>query len=414
MKRINNIYPNIVSVENLKLADCKAAKGKKQQPGVIQHRKREASNILALHNSLVNKTFTTSKYNVFKVFDPKEREVYSLPYFPDRIVHHAVMNVLEPMFTSTFTADTFSCIKGKGISGAMAAVKEALKDVDNTTYCLKLDIKKFYPSIDHDVLKGLLRRKIKDKDLLWLLDDVIDSAPGVPIGNYLSQYFANFYLAYFDHWIKEEKRVKYYFRYADDLVILSPDKNHLHALLADIRQYLHINLKLTIKENYQVFPVAARSIDFVGYRFYHTHTLMRKNIKKRFARAVASTKNRQSLAAYFGWAKHCNSINLLKKLKMKNFGDLNVKRRTTSFVGDKVKIKRILNQALVIHDFKLEPSKFEGERLTLQLEVAGEKCVLFTGSSVLKDQINQIKKPEDLPFKAKIIAVDDSYEFVSV
>ena len=114
---------------------------------------------------------------------------------------------------------------------------------------------KFYPSIDHEILKQVVRRKIKDKRLLWLLDEIIDSADGVPIGNYLSQYFANLYLAYFDHWIKEEKRIKYYYRYADDIVILGSDKNELHSLLHEIRAYLSDRLKLKVKRNYQVFPV---------------------------------------------------------------------------------------------------------------------------------------------------------------
>ncbi len=314
MKRLNNLYEKIISIENLTLADQKARKGKAGQYGVQAHDKKRETNILHLHHLLKNKTYTTSRYSVFTVRDPKEREVYRLPYYPDRIVHHAIMIHLEPIFVSTFTADTYSCIKGKGIHASANALRKALKDVPGTQYCLKLDIKKFYPNIDHDILKSLLRRKLKDKDLLWLLDNIIDSANGVPIGNYLSQYFANFYLTYFDHWIKEEKKVKYYFRYADDLVVLSDNKPYLHQLLADIRSYLQEELKLTVKSNYQVFPVAARSIDFVGYRFYHTHTLLRKGIKKNFARMLSKRKNTASIASYNGWAKHCNSKNLIKKL----------------------------------------------------------------------------------------------------
>jgi hypothetical protein len=160
----------------------------------------------------------------------------------------------------------------------------------------------------------LLRRKIKDNDLLWLLDEIIDSTGGLPIGNYLSQYLANFYLTYFDHWMKEEIRVKYYFRYADDMVILSGDKSSLHQLLSEIIEYLNTNLKLEVKQNYQVFPVASRGIDFVGYVFYHTHTRLRKNIKQNFARMLRYRRNKQSIASYRGWAVHCNSKNLLKKL----------------------------------------------------------------------------------------------------
>jgi retron-type reverse transcriptase len=314
MKRINNLYEKIYNIENLELADQIARKGKSDQPGVILHDKNREENIQSLYRMLKDKTYRTSDYTTFKIFEPKERIIFRLPYFPDRITHHAVMNILEPIFVNTFTVDTYSCIKKRGIHAAANAVKLALKDTSDTQFCLKLDIKKFYPSIDHTVLKQLLRRKFKDKDLLWLLDEIIDSTDGLPIGNYLSQYFANFYLAYFDHWMKEEKHVRYYFRYADDLVILSSNKPYLHELLAEIRTYLDEKLKLTIKHTYQVFPVNDRGIDFVGYVFRHTHTLLRKSIKQNFARMLASNKNKQSIASYRGWACHCNSKNLLKKL----------------------------------------------------------------------------------------------------
>lgn len=314
MKRLYNLFEKVYELENLRLADAKARKGKSAQYGVISHDKNKEGNILKLHEMLKEKTYTTSEYTTFKILDPKERDVFRLPFFPDRITHHAIMNIMEPIFISTFTADTYSCIKGKGIHAAAFAVQKALKDVNGTKYCLKLDIKKFYPSIDHEILKKLLARKIKDKDLIWLLNDIIDSSSGVPIGNYLSQYFANFYLTYFDHWIKEQYAVKYYFRYADDLVILSDNKPYLHKLLLEIKRYLMDNLKLTVKSNYQVFPVEARSIDFVGYRFYHTHTLLRKSIKQNFARMIANRKNDASIASYYGWAKHADTIHLLKKL----------------------------------------------------------------------------------------------------
>lgn len=311
---MNNLFDNISSMENLEVADSIARKGKSYQRGIWIHDRNKEANLIALQTSLINQTYRTSAYTIFKIYEPKEREIFRLPYYPDRITHHAVMNVLEPVFTSVFTADTYSCIKGRGIHGAANAVKLALRDQPGTEYCLKLDIRKFYPSISHGILKGLLRRKFKDARLLWLLDEIIDSAPGLPIGNYLSQYFANFYLTYFDHWLKENRGVKYYFRYADDLVILDPSKPYLHQLLGDIRQYLSENLRLEIKGNYQVFPVAARGIDFVGYKFYHTHTRLRKSIKQNFARMVAKRKTQASVASYNGWAVHCNSRHLLKKL----------------------------------------------------------------------------------------------------
>lgn len=314
MRRINNLYESIVDMDNLRRADRNAQRGKSKQYGVISHQSQPETNLFLLHEMLLNRTYKTSEYTTFKIYEPKEREVYRLPYFPDRITHHAIMNVLEPVFVSRFSGNTYSCIKGRGIHAASRAVRSALKDVPGTTYCLKLDIKKFYPSVDHNILKNLLRRKIKDNDLLWLLDEIIDSAPGLPIGNYLSQYLANFYLTYFDYWIKEVLKVKYYFRYADDIVILLDNKPGLHIILSQIRRYLGNELKLQVKENYQVFPVRSRGIDFVGYRMYHTHTLLRKRIKKNFARMLIKRRNRASIASYMGWASHANTKHLLKKL----------------------------------------------------------------------------------------------------
>ena len=314
MKRVNNIYEKIISVDNLILANIKARKGKGSQYGIKVFDKSPEKNIDELHKMLIEKKYKTSEYTTFKIFEPKERLVFRLPYFPDRITHHAVMNVLEPIFTKLFTADTYSCIKGRGIHGAANNLKKALQNKNETMYCLKLDIVKFYPNVDHEILKQLLRKKFKDQDLLWLLDEIIESAEGLPIGNYLSQYLANFYLTYFDHWIKETMQVKYYFRYADDIVILSNNKPHLHQILFEIKKYLNDNLKLQVKGDYQVFPVKSRGIDFVGYVFYHTHTMLRKSIKKRFAKAVSKTKNKATIASYYGWAKHCNSKHLLKKL----------------------------------------------------------------------------------------------------
>jgi len=314
MKRIGNLYHLITDIDNLRLADENAQKGKSTRYGVILHNKNKEANLLKLQKMLQVKTFKTSSYQVFKVYEPKERNVYRLPYFPDRITHHAIMNILEPIFIRCFTADTYSSIKGKGIHQASDKLKLALKNISETTYCLKLDVTKFYPNIDHNILKSLLRKKFKDSDLFWLLDEIIESAPGLPIGNYLSQTFANFYLTYFDHWIKEDKAVKYYFRYADDIVILASNKPYLHALLNDIKIYLKSNLKLDVKGNYQIFPVQSRGIDFVGYVHFHTHTKLRKSIKKNFARMLKSNPNKASTASYLGWAKHCDSNHLIKKL----------------------------------------------------------------------------------------------------
>lgn len=313
MKRISNLYAQICSLKNLQEADAKAQKGKVGQYGVELHNRNREGNLLVLQDALQSRTFRTSTYDVFTVHEPKERIVYRLPYFPDRIAHHAIMNVLEPIFVANFTTDTYSCLKTRGIHACLRRLKADLRDVTGTKYCLKLDITKFYPSIDHDILKVLLRRKFKDPDLLWLLDEIIDSAPGLPIGNYLSQYLSNFFLSYFDHWIKEEKRVRYYYRYADDLVILHSDSAFLHTLLEEVRTYLE-GLKLMVKDNYQVFPVEARGIDFIGYVCYHTHVRIRKSIKQNAARKLATNPDHKSKSSYLGWLGHANARHLTKKL----------------------------------------------------------------------------------------------------
>jgi RNA-directed DNA polymerase len=333
LKRVNNTYHLITDLENLQAADAIARRGKSKQTGVRIHDQNKDANIEALHDSLCRQTFKTSNYSTFTVYEPKERLVYALPYFPDRIAHHAIMNVLKPVFTACFTADTYSCIKGRGIHAAANNVKKALRDEAGTRYCLKLDIRKFYPSVNHIVLKQLLRKKFKDEKLLELLYEIIDSADGLPIGNLMSQYLANFYLCFFDHWLKEVKGVKHYFRYCDDLVILSSDKAALHQLRIDIADYLQDNLKLQLKSNYQVFPVTSRGIDFVGYVFYHTHTLIRKYIKQNFARKLSGNASKETIAAYWGWLKHCNSKNLIKKLTNEKFQRTGDYHRYSKFYG---------------------------------------------------------------------------------
>ena len=345
MKRIGNLYDKIISLDNLRLADEKARRGKLHTYGVrVQDRNRDA-NILALHEALLTKTFKTSRYEVFTVFEPKERLIYRLPYYPDRILHHAIMNVLEPIWVSVFPYNTYSCIKGRGIHGAMTRVKKILRDHENSRYCLKIDIKKFYPSIDHAVIKQIIRRKIKCKNTLALLDEIIDSvnsAPdpldksqtcrgrSLPIGNYLSQYLANLVLSYLLHRINKDNRVKGVL-YADDGTYFSASKETLHELLEIIRQTLQDELKLTLKDNYQIFPVAwnryddsGRGVDFVGFVFYRNQICIRKSIKQNFCRAAARQNRRsppmsyiaykQGICSWLGWAKYSNAKHLLQTI----------------------------------------------------------------------------------------------------
>lgn len=323
MKRYNNLFDKIVSLDNLYEADKRARRQKSHRPEVMLFDKNKDNLLLDLQRKLINGEYETSEYYVFKIYEPKEREIFKLPYYPDRIVHHAIMNIMEPIWVSAFVKGTYSCIRKRGIHKALKDVKFALKDEINTQYCLKLDIRKFYPSIDHDILKTIIRKKIKDKRLLSLLDEIIESAQGVPIGNYLSQFFANLYLTYLDHWIKEQKKVRYYFRYADDIVILGRDKQELRDLFYNIQDYLNNKLKLNFKDNWQIFKVDSRGIDFVGYRIFHTHTLLRKHIKKNFCKKINKLNKKQNLdkdtykqkiCSYIGQIKYCNGRNLLNKM----------------------------------------------------------------------------------------------------
>lgn len=330
MKRIGNIYKQIISVDNLMAADAEARQGKAHSYGVRLHDENRIANIYTLHDSLLTKSFKTSPYHIFTIFEPKERQIYRLPYYPDRIVHHAIMRVLEPIWGRTLTHNTFSCIKGRGIQGCANYVRRIIRKFSGSKlYCLKIDIKKFYPSIDHNVLKVLIRKKIKDDDLLWLLDEIIDSTDGLPIGNYSSQFLANLTLCYFMHSLNEVYRVPCC-EYADDIVVFGSDKDALRSLFFDfIKPYIEGELNLEIKDNWQIFPIAynrqdkpGRGLDYVGFVFYRNQLFMRKRIKQNLCRAAAKLKYkninekqyRMALAPWLGWVKHSNSRNLINKI----------------------------------------------------------------------------------------------------
>lgn len=408
MKRVNNIYDKICAKDNLYLAYNKAKKGKSKTYGVILFTQQLEANINRLHDELNEEIYTTSEYSVFKIYDPKERVIYRLP-FRDRVVHHAIMNILEPIWVSLFISQTYSCIKQRGIHKALSDLKRDLKDVNGTRYCLKFDIKKYYPSVDHESLQLLIRKKIKDVKLLRLLDSIIQSAPGIPIGNYLSQYFSNLYLSYFDHYVKEVLKVKYYYRYADDIVILSNTKANLHALFAQINNYLSAELKLTIKNNYQIFPVESRGIDFIGYVFYHSHILMRKSIKKNFCRKVARLNKQKisekeykiRISSHLGWVKHCNSKHLIKTLcDMKRFSEfgINSLEDRNIFPVPIISIEEVTNREIEVLDYEPGVKTKHGEnRYVVKIKVDNVERKFFTNATPIKDALSKISK-KDLPF----------------
>lgn len=418
VKRLNNIYDKICTLDNLKLAYQNARKGKVKSYGVLAFEKDIEGNLTKLLGDLKKLNFKTSKYNTFILNEyGKDRVISRLPFYPDRIVHHLLMLELEQVWCNIFIRDTYACIKGRGIHDGLKRLNEALKNND-TIYCLKIDVRKFYPSIDHDILKTIIRKKIKDERLLFVLDEIIDSAEGVPIGNYLSQYFANLYLAYFDHYMKEVQQVKYYFRYADDIVVLHSDKKYLHALLVNISDYMVNDLKLNLKGNYQVFPTDKRGIDFLGYVSYSTHIKLRKSIKQRMFRNIKNITAgniAQKTSAYNGWLKYCNSTNLKARyisMIKKRFSELGIKYDTENLLGEKIKIAKVIGKEIIVKAYKLTKSKYEKTEhcLTIQVEINGEDKIIFTGSNALKKQIEQVNI-DDFPFITTIENINETYQF---
>lgn len=326
MKRYNGLYKKICDIDNIIKSHANAKKGKRHYREVKMIDADPEKYLLEIKNMLESKTFQNSSYTFFQKFDRssnKIRIIHKLPYFPDRIIHHCIVQVLEPIWMKTLIKDTYASLKGRGIHAGVKRVKNALKDVENTRYCLKMDVRQFYPSIDHEILLKIIESKIKDADVLWLLKIIINShSPGVPIGNYLSQFFGNIFLCKLDHMVKEELRCKYYFRYCDDIVIFGKDKTRLHQIRKNIQSFLQ-NMKLELKKNYQVFPVDSRGVDFLGYRFFHGYTLLRKSIVNRFKsqmmniqnnwKIMSETKVINSIMSYYGWMSHANCKRLSTK-----------------------------------------------------------------------------------------------------
>lgn len=434
MKRYGNLYARICDIGNLRLAADNAANGKRKRGEVTSFFAGLDENLERLHRELTEKRYRTAPYDVFIKYEGKRREIYKLP-FRDRVVHWAIMQVLEPIWTPQFTADTHACIKGRGMHSLLRKLRDDLRtDSAGTAYCLKLDVRKFYPSIDHDKMKAVVRRKIKDPDVLWLLDGIIDSAPGVPIGNYISQYFANLYLSELDHLLKEVAGVRYYYRYADDMVLLAGDKPTLHGWLVFINDWLNEERHVDLKSNYQVFPVESRGIDFVGYVTFHTHCLARKKNKQGLCRELAKLRKAGVpeaqimllTASRAGFMQHCDSKHLFKVLNMKKFSDL-VPKTTGNLTGTKYHIDAILNREIHLTGYKLAPSKFNNDQsLTLQYEIEEQltetgadgqsrpvidddgnpvtgwvKHISFTGSQALIRQLEGVEITE--PLRAKII-----------
>lgn len=315
MKRHGNLYDKICDLENIKLAHKNARKGKKKRNGqpydeIVMIDADLDKYCLEISEMLRNKEFVNSKYTMFTVNDRgKTREIYKLPYYPDRIIHHAIMQILEPIWRKVLIADTYQAIKGRGIHKAIKKMNKVIKTAENLYY-LQVDVSKFYPSVDNEILKMIIRKKLKCQDTLWLLDTIIDSIKGLPIGNYISQYFGNLYLNELDRYMKEVVKVKHYYRYCDDIVILSIDKAELHKYKFDIIIALD-ELNLSIKNNHKVSKIQ-EGLNFLGVVQYGSYTLLRKKIASNIKKS-----EERSLPSYEGLATIANCYNLLKTRRNK-------------------------------------------------------------------------------------------------
>lgn len=413
MKRYGYLIEQVVEESNLLEAFRMVMRGKKRTRTVRLFKKNRDAILAEIADEIRSGRYAPSGFHEFEVVENgKTREIQSLP-FKDRIALHAIMSVLGKVLGGMLIRDTYASLPNRGIHDGLNRIRMALKDRPNTRYCLKLDIKKFYHSIDQDVLIERLHRKIKDEMMMQTLVRIIRSyGPGLAIGYHSSQLLGNFYLCLLDHYMKCELGVKYYFRYCDDIVILGPDKGYLHGIFDKLRTLVEGQLHLTIKQNYQIFPVEARGIDFLGYVIRHDYVLVRKHIKKRVARRLHKVKSRKRryvvLASFWGWVKHCNGRHLFYKLtNMKSFKDLGVTYKPADgkkrFEGNLTPLGNLQNCKVTIIDFETDIKTKQGDgRYVVQYELDGQKGKFITASEEMKNILDQIKEMNELPFETII------------
>ena len=335
-----DLFDKIVQPETLFSAWKEFRIGKGSKPDVMLFESELERNIFQLSRELKNKTYVHGGYIGFYISDPKLRHIHKATV-RDRVLHHAITSVLNPVFEPTFIANSFSCRIGKGSHKGVDVVRSMLrKESKNNTkmcYVLKCDVRKFFDSIDHDILLSILRRRIKDPDTMWLLENIIESysgtqsdlfhRKGVPIGNLTSQLFANVYMNEFDQFIKHKLKVQYYARYTDDFVILSRDKEYLTSLIEPINIFLQDVLHVGLHPNKVEIKRYTQGIDFLGYVIFPTHTLLRKRTKKRIIRKFEAKihdyqrgegdkeKMVATLHSYLGVLSHANAYKLSMRLR---------------------------------------------------------------------------------------------------
>lgn len=317
-------YAELTSIENLFQAWSEFKKGKRKRIDVQIFERKLEDNLFSLHQSLKSKTYRHGSYQEFYVQDPKQRHIHKAQVV-DRVIHHLLYKYLYSLFNKSFIYDSYSCRLNKGTHKAVKRLEKfsriVSKNYTRGCWVLKLDIKKFFASVDHQILKELLRKKIVDEDILWLFNQVIESFPkGVPLGNLTSQVFANIYMNGLDQFIKHRLKIKYYMRYADDFLILfSDDRLVYHSKLTNkIAKYLKDNLKLELHPKKIILRKLSWGIDFLGYIILPYYILPRTKTKKRMFKKLREKLNSknfdQSLQSYLGFLSHANSFKLKQNL----------------------------------------------------------------------------------------------------
>lgn len=318
LKRVGNLYEKIYDIDNIKEAIFNASKRKRKYRYVQKVLRDVDGYAEKIHLMLKHNRFKPSKPIIKTIQDTssgKVRTIHKPNFYPDQIVHWALMQQIQPIIMKGMYRYSCGSIPGRGPDYGLKVLRKWMdKDRKGTKYCLKMDISKFYPSIDSEILKTKFRRKIKDKKCLALIGAIIDSVDGQPIGYYTSQWFANFFLEELDHLIKQKWGIKYYIRYVDDLVLLGSNKRTLHKVRKLVEDYLN-SIKLKLKGNWQVFRVDKRDIDFLGARSYRNHTTLRRRNALRIRRRAAkiqkkgylNRKDASAIVSYWGHIKKTNS-----------------------------------------------------------------------------------------------------------
>lgn len=297
-------------------------KGKRKKVDVKVFSKNIPENILDIYDELKSGSYRHGNYHDFYLADPKLRHIHKATV-KDRIVHHAIFRILYPVFDPTFIFDSYSCRIGKGTHRAIHRFRQLAKKVshNNTTTCwiLKCDIRKFFDSMDHRILLSLIQKKIKDKETIDLLQEIITSFSvtdnkGIPLGNLTSQLFCNIYMNEFDQFVKHTLKETYYIRYADDFVVLSEDRKHLENLILNISNFLEDNLKLTLHPNKIIIKTLASGVDFLGWVNFYNHRVLRTTTKKRMLRKLKHNTNQQSIQSYLGMMSHGETYKIRKRM----------------------------------------------------------------------------------------------------